>query len=620
MPRPCGHPDALLPAPGSPYAGGCRPCWLYANRPDYRRLWAAAAPPAPGPCRHLGPPTGEARACKACGGRGGESYPVHACARHGRCVDGRSFADLANCRVCDDRDPLPAAAPEYLPGHPDPLPAPELSPPPPGWANRRDVRDAHAAALAEVLARPHPPPPGLAGDGVLYVGGGRYWPGIVVGCRLLREAGCRLPVQVWHRGPDEPADPADVAGLGVEVIDALAVRGRHPARVLRGWEAKAFALAHCGWRRVLYLDADAYLVADPAPLFALLGGAPFVYWSDLPNTVHNVKWDWFGVAPPGDRVPPVQGGQLLFDLAACWQLLACAHWLNQHSDYFYSKMYGDQDAWRVVLAALPGVGHRCLGRAPWRHPAFLCGHGGADYVVHRCQGKFLLPPARPPARNDRLPLEGRAFELYREATRTAIPPGATAAEAFGVVYRRGDWGADGLSGAWSDPAGEAAGYLDRVEACLRWGGVASAADLGTGDGRVLRALAARLPGLRLAGVDCHAPHVDRLAAEAPGIDWHRLDLDRDRDRLPAADVALVKDVLHHWPTALVADWVQWAARCGKWRRVLLTQDREQRAEDCPLGGYRGLDPDRPPLGGLGLRRLADVGHKAMLLLDCGGGP
>lgn len=44
MPRPCHHPDEILPSPGQRWRRGeCRPCWLYANRADYRALWGGQA-------------------------------------------------------------------------------------------------------------------------------------------------------------------------------------------------------------------------------------------------------------------------------------------------------------------------------------------------------------------------------------------------------------------------------------------------------------------------------------------------------------------------------------------------------------------------------------------------
>jgi len=298
----------------------------------------------------------------------------------------------------------------------DPIIDPERATPA-GWRNDPAVADRHRFALDEMLSRRFDPPSGLAGDGIVYCGEGRYWPGIVIGVRLLRESGCRLPVQVWHNGP---------AGVGLaddpltRLIDAREFRRAHPARILRGWEIKTYAIAHSGFRRVLYLDADAYCVADPAPAFELLDDARFAFWSDLPGTWGAIDWEWTGLAP--SKVPPMQGGQFFMDVQAFWRELVVANWINQHSDYFYAHMFGDQDAMRVALSGTCGA-YRCIGPAPWWRIAFICEWHGEPLVVHRCRAK--LWPVGEARQNAALPLEDRVFELFAEVARGRPKPPVT---------------------------------------------------------------------------------------------------------------------------------------------------------------------------------------------------
>jgi hypothetical protein len=308
---------------------------------------------------------------------------------------------------------------EIVPGLLDPIATPELVPVPRGWAHRREVVAQHTKAIHQLVSGEIPQPESRTDQGVLLCGGGKYWLGVVIACRLLREVGCTLPIQVWHRGDEEPIRPADLANLDVKIVDARKVQQKHPARILRGWEIKTYAILHSGFARVLYLDADAYCVRDPSPLFALLDAEPFLFWQDLPGTERHIRWRFFGIPEDqGKGVPPVQGGQLLIDVAGFYRELSVAHWLNQHSDYAYSHQYGDQDSYRVAMALLGSYPARAksMGLAKWQRVAFVCSHAKANYIVHRCQGKLFPPGTK--GGNARvcntLPLEDRVQSIYQD--------------------------------------------------------------------------------------------------------------------------------------------------------------------------------------------------------------
>jgi hypothetical protein len=97
----------------------------------------------------------------------------------------------------------------------------------------------------------------------------------------------------------------------------------------------------------------------------------------------------------------------------------------------------------------------------------------------------------------------------------------------------------------------------------------------------------------------------------------QLDFYLDRESLPAADVLLCKDVLHHWPNEWVSDFLRWALACRKWRVLLFTQDSGQKISgaDTHLGGYRALSPSMAPLKEFSGRLfpVADYLHKSVLM-------
>lgn len=493
----------------------------------------------------------------------------------------------------------------------DPLPGAE-QPRAENWHTCEHVVRAHREALERIIDQAE----GVEylghqyESGVLYVGGGRFWPGVVVGCRLLRRLGYQGPIQVWygHQADTEPVDPADVAGLEVTLVDARAVAERTRPRILRGWEAKLHAIRHCNLRRILYLDADAYCVADPTSLLHTLTAAHgFVYWRDLPTAARNVRWPM--VWPAGDGgVSPVQGGQLWIDRQTAWPLILTADWMCQHSDYYFRHGYGDQDTWRIALAA--GGWQRMardLGPAEWRHPAFVCRIDGQPQIVHRCRGKLWRVVDIPPGRKGysgpcyHLPREAEVWDLLAEVLRRDSDPAAV----FGHVYRCGLWG-DG-SGTGSVPTGEAAEYIRLIAAMAAVGGWRTAVDAGCGDGRVARALAERT-GMQITGVDCVPSILGPASARYTPVAGDITAV----DQLPPADVLLVKDVLHHWPTDMIRRWLAEVIAAGRWQWLICTQDRHPHgATDTHLGGYRALDPRSEPLVAGGWYSVIEYQHKAI---------
>lgn len=92
MPRPCVtmHPE--------PDPERCYLCRKYRDDPRYRALWGPDVR-----CRHLGPPTGEVRECRACGG-GAALVALRGCAVWGACVPDRLLTGVPCCRVCERRE------------------------------------------------------------------------------------------------------------------------------------------------------------------------------------------------------------------------------------------------------------------------------------------------------------------------------------------------------------------------------------------------------------------------------------------------------------------------------------------------------------------------------------
>ncbi len=304
------------------------------------------------------------------------------------------------CVVCNADLPLPDASNDLA--RPDTL-----------TADSEAVR-THVESWRGLLERRFDPPK-LYGQGIVTCGEGRYWPNLVVGVRLLRELGSTLPVQVWHRGvvgPELDADPH------TRLIDVRLFEPDHPARINSGLACKSYAIVHSGFEQLLWLDADAYCVTDPARLFVQLDGRqPFQCWSTAAPYMETVNRELTGAGPAIDI--EVQGGQLLIDCRRAWRELMLVRWIDDHSDYYWSpgvNRFHDESSWRMVLQStlLPYLRRGYW----WAGGSMVCDVGGEPAIVHRINSKLF---GASPQGHRRCPREHRVFQLYRDLV-PAPPP------------------------------------------------------------------------------------------------------------------------------------------------------------------------------------------------------
>jgi hypothetical protein len=252
-------------------------------------------------------------------------------------------------------------------------------------------RAAQAHAIAEAGAYPADR---YAGRGVVICAGGpRYFTCAWVCINMLRRAGCALPIQVWHLGPDEMDDDMRrlLTPLGVECVDAHAVRRLHPSRRLGGWECKPYAILHSPFREVVLLDADNVPVADPAAFLDAEAYARHgaVFWPDMDRLSPDAAiWDICGV--PYRDEPAFESGQVVVDKARCWTALRLAMHLNEHSDFYYRHVNGDKETFHLAWRRLD----QAYGMPPFRPRVIRRGRGGpADHALAFVQHDFAGRPA-----------------------------------------------------------------------------------------------------------------------------------------------------------------------------------------------------------------------------------
>jgi ADP-heptose:LPS heptosyltransferase len=233
------------------------------------------------------------------------------------------------------------------------------------------------------------------GRGVIICGGGtRYFPCAWVCVNMLRRLGCTLPIQLWHRGTAEIDDTmkALVAPLGVECVDALVVRKRHPVRRLGGWELKPYAILHSPFQEVLFIDADNVPVRDPeflfdTPQFKRTGA---IFWPDYGRQEKaDPIWHSCGVSRPDG--PEFESGQIVVDKGRCWAALRLCLWFNEQSDFYYQHLHGDKETFHLAFRKL-GQEFSLVPQPIHSLPATMCQHDfeGRRLFQHRNLDKWNL--------------------------------------------------------------------------------------------------------------------------------------------------------------------------------------------------------------------------------------
>jgi len=257
--------------------------------------------------------------------------------------------------------------------------------------------------LDAYLRNPPPNPGTFRGRGIVISAGAFFLISGYVAVRSLRAAGCGLPIQLWHLGPQELPDAfrAPFEKYGVEFVDSHEVLKKHPMRSLGGWQNKPFAIAHSPFEEVLSIDADNVALADPAPLFDFPDYRTHgqIFWPDFPFeeankwTIKPFAWEFLGLPPRTGA--ELETGQLMVNKAVCWEPLMLAYHMNEHPEFYYERCcYGDTATYRFAWELLgrrpyviPHRPHMLEEFVRWQHAP-----DGAPLFQH--SRKWMLPTAR----------------------------------------------------------------------------------------------------------------------------------------------------------------------------------------------------------------------------------
>lgn len=266
---------------------------------------------------------------------------------------------------------------------------------PPNWENDHAIVAAHRQLANEAIQAIPAYDKTCRGKGVVICAGGkRLFTNAWVCIRRLRATGCSLPIEVWYLGEHEL--DAEMRRLlrrhNVTCIDAEQYSQLFSARILNGWELKAYAILHSAFQEVLMLDADNVAVLDPTFLFEAeeykMHGA--IFWPDY-GRLEPFRRIWDACEVEYRDEPEFETGQIVVDKQRCWDALQLAWHYNEHSDFYYRHIHGDKDTFHMAFHrmrksyAMPAYGIHSLD-------ATMCQHDfqGNRLFQHRNMDKWSL--------------------------------------------------------------------------------------------------------------------------------------------------------------------------------------------------------------------------------------
>ncbi|KAG7381635.1 hypothetical protein PHYPSEUDO_005793 [Phytophthora pseudosyringae] len=222
--------------------------------------------------------------------------------------------------------------------------------------------------------------------------------------RVLRDVGCKLPLEIWFVPREMRNHPADM-----KTLHELAATGGMPEISFHevtdfaatGFRVKVHAIYNSHFERVLFLDADNVPVRDPSFLFELreFQETGAVFWPDFwhpTNSIFNIHsqsliWELLDI--PFANMFEQESGQLLVDRRRHAARLELArHYAFQRSDIFdrMKLVHGDKDLFRLAWLKQLTPFHMI------RHPPAVAGKVinesfcGMTMVQHDTKGNVLF--------------------------------------------------------------------------------------------------------------------------------------------------------------------------------------------------------------------------------------
>ncbi|KAJ3098155.1 hypothetical protein HK100_005161, partial [Physocladia obscura] len=192
--------------------------------------------------------------------------------------------------------------------------------------------------------------------GVLLMGAGNMVRLALVAVRLLRDAGCVLPVEfayMPHEVSQTHLDELIAHNITpVNYYTSEIASFKWGKEELRLGAPKPFAVLASSFDQLLFLDPDIYVLRDPTYLFAtqIFRKHGALFWPDFPSTTRaNPIWKLTNIKFSFER--EFESGAMVLDRRKVIRGLKLAAHFCSHADFYFRFIWGDKDAFRWAFKA-----------------------------------------------------------------------------------------------------------------------------------------------------------------------------------------------------------------------------------------------------------------------------
>lgn len=174
---------------------------------------------------------------------------------------------------------------------------------------------------------------------------------------------------------------------------------------------------------------------------------------------------------------------------------------------------------------------------------------------------------------------------------------------------------NGESGSGSDPI-NALPYMMTLQTFLVKNNIKSVVDLGCGDWQFSRYI--DWDGIDYTGIDCVPEVINTVTTHYNNHKFMCLDFTEEVDKIPSADMCILKDVIQHWPDELLTKFLHSIIDKKLFKYILITncsyQEKDYR--NCKIGAFVPVSPKLKPLSDFNPQILKSYDTKTICFIQC----